>query len=153
MAPIITEGSPVVGACQGGCGAAITYMLVCYPGMPELSPPVGAVAYRGGHLCPTCARVVEVALRSLEQRVSVVVYEHKHGREVSVYATPELAFEAGGDLAEEWATEVASTDPKLPRAITDLVTRGEHRKAVATFNARGSSETRIDVLSDVEVSR
>jgi len=46
-----------------GCDAPLTYTVVTESrSAPEILPPAGAVAYRGGHLCGNCAWEVETLL-------------------------------------------------------------------------------------------
>jgi hypothetical protein len=52
----------IIRKCAGGCGASLEYCIEDdqSPFMPDLSMP--GVAYRGGHLCQECERVVADAL-------------------------------------------------------------------------------------------
>lgn len=58
----------ILAACTG-CGVApIHYSAHSEGGEPYLSPPIGSIAYAGGHLCPNCASVVAAALRKERSR-------------------------------------------------------------------------------------
>lgn len=138
------DGSTITAPCMGGCGDVLTYTLHLEHGSPEISPPFGAYAYAGGHLCPPCQRRVDHALRLELPEVTVLTYNHRHGRTVSVFRTEAEAHRAGAGIAEEWAHEVAATNPKLPRKITDLVIAGKHREAIAAFNA-GRDDEQIEI--------
>jgi hypothetical protein len=46
--------------------------------------------------------------------VYVFVFEHRHGRDVSAYASEELAVAEGARIAREWWEEARERDPSLP---------------------------------------
>lgn len=55
--------SVIVGRCAGRCGAEVRYVVDEYTTQQPLVRVIsGCVAYKGGHLCVDCERVVEDAL-------------------------------------------------------------------------------------------
>lgn len=46
--------------------------------------------------------------------VHVFVFEHRHGRDVTAYASEELAVAEGARIAREWWSEARERDPSLP---------------------------------------
>ena len=46
--------------------------------------------------------------------VHVFVFEHRHGRDVTAYASEELAVAEGARIAREWWSEARERDSSLP---------------------------------------
>ena len=47
-------------------------------------------------------------------QVHVFVFEHRHGTDVSVHRSEELAIESAAAIAREWWDEARERDPTLP---------------------------------------
>lgn len=85
--------STITGRCRG-CATPLMYALaVEAQGAPEIHPPFGAVAYKDGHLCPGCTRVVEAALTERAKGGTfTLLHRHREGH-ATVY-TPVRSWNA-----------------------------------------------------------
>lgn len=87
----------------------------------------------------------------MSQQVTVVVYRHRHGEDVSVYANPQVAYAAVATAIV--AEELHEVTDKLAREhITALLAAGSYEEAVEHFN-NASGDEHIDVSEDVIVTR
>ncbi len=78
--------------------------------------------------------------------VYLVRYWHKHGDDLSAYATETAAWEAAGGIVAEWYEQELDFYHGSKAEISDAVARGEWHTAVQLYNEAQDRES-VEVLN------
>jgi hypothetical protein len=79
----------------------------------------------------------------MSQHIYVLRYDHRHGTDISAYASEGLARKARADIALAWAHELPNEDDAI--RIRELYADGEYDEAVALY-----IESHVDESLDID---
>lgn len=74
----------------------------------------------------------------MSQHIYVLRYEHRHGTDITAYATEGLARRAAADIALQWAHELPDEDDA--KRIAELCADGEYDEAISLYRENHQSE-------------
>ncbi len=155
MATKALDGSTIAAPCMGGCGGVITYTITLEHGSPEISPPLDAVAFAGGHLCSTCEHLARQAWAKAgktdtagKRFVHVTAYHHRHGDSAVAFYDRGDALSNAAALIDDSLHEVSSTS--IRQIVTRLITSEKIDEAIDLYNHSHPDDS-IEIL-DVELT-
>ncbi len=79
----------------------------------------------------------------MSQHIYVLRYDHRHGTDITAYASEGLARKARADIAMQWAHELPDEDDAV--RIKELYADGEYDEAVALY-----IESHVDESLDID---
>lgn len=122
-----------------GCAAPLDYQLTIWSdaSAPEVLPPMGAVAYKAGHLCAACQRTVDSALAAARTEARPpFVFLYGYGGEGADFAN-ERRVESIDDARKLWLAFIERTGWAVSVAGNGGIVRDATGKTVARISYNG----------------